>query len=76
VIDERYRDCQDHSRRGEGVSTEGGAGFFLLIEWETLEDHLKWRDSTLEGREWFKSNVRPLMSGTNLTGHFIPYAQA
>ena len=58
------------------VESEDQNVFFLIVEWESVEAHLKWRDSTLEGREWFKSNVRPLMSGSNLTGHFIQYAEA
>jgi heme-degrading monooxygenase HmoA len=58
------------------VPSEDPNVFFLLIEWESLEAHLRWRDSTVDGREWFKGHVRPLMSGTNLTGHFIQYAQA
>jgi heme-degrading monooxygenase HmoA len=58
------------------VPSEDTNVFYLLIEWETLEAHLKWRDSTGEGREWFKTNVRPFMSGTNLTGHFVQYASA
>ena len=58
------------------VDSEDQNIFFLIIEWDSVESHLKWRDSTLDGREWFKTNVRPFMSGSNLTGHFIQYAEA
>jgi heme-degrading monooxygenase HmoA len=64
------------ARALQPVESEDANVFFLLIEWESVDAHLKWRDSSLDGREWFKSSVRPLMGGTNLTGHFIQYAEA
>ncbi len=60
----------------QAVESEDPSVFFLVIEWETLDAHLKWRDSEVEGRVWFKENVRPFMSGTNLTGHYVQFAEA
>lgn len=60
----------------QAVEAEDPHVFFLVIEWESLEAHLRWRDAESEGRVWFKDNVRPLMSGQNLTGHFLQFASA
>jgi heme-degrading monooxygenase HmoA len=60
----------------QAVESEDPHVFFLIIEWETVEAHLKWRDSGSEGRVWFMENVRPFMSGQNLTGHFHQFAEA
>jgi len=64
------------ARALQAVDTEDPHVFFLIVEWESLEAHLKWRDSNLEGRTWFKDHVRPLMTGTNLTGHFLQFVEA
>jgi heme-degrading monooxygenase HmoA len=64
------------ARALQAVESEDPNVFFLIVEWESVEAHLKWRDSNLEGRTWFKDNVRPFMSGTNLTGHFLQFAES
>jgi heme-degrading monooxygenase HmoA len=60
----------------QAVESEDPHLFHLLIEWESVEAHLAWRDSKLESRAWFLENVRPLMSGQNLVGHYVQFAEA
>jgi heme-degrading monooxygenase HmoA len=60
----------------QAIESEDPNIFFLIVEWESTDAHLKWRDSDTDGRIWFKENVRPLMDGTNLTGHFLLFAEA
>jgi heme-degrading monooxygenase HmoA len=60
----------------QAVESEDPNVFFLVIEWVSVDAHLQWRDSKSEGRLWFIENVRPFMSGQNLTGHYIQYAEA
>ena len=64
------------ARAMQAVESEDPHVFMLLIEWDSVEVHLAWRDSDLESRIWFMENVRPLMSGQNLTGHYLQFAEA
>ena len=58
----------------QAVESEDPNVFHLLIEWDSVEAHLAWRDSEAESRAWFLENVRPLMSGNNIVGHFVQFA--
>jgi heme-degrading monooxygenase HmoA len=59
----------------QAVESEDPHVFHFLIEWETLEAHLAWRDSDTDSRTWFLENVRPLMGGNNIGGHFVQVAE-
>lgn len=63
------------ARAFQGVESEDSAVFFLVIEWDSVEAHLAWRDSDTESRRWFVENVRPFFEGTNLTGHFVQFVE-
>lgn len=54
----------------QGVSAEDPNIFYLVIEWNSVEEHLDWKDSGSEHRRWFVENIRPLLDGANLVGHF------
>ena len=64
------------ARAFQGVEGEDPGVFFLVIEWDSVEEHLAWRDSDNEHRRSFVENVRPLFEGTNLTGHFVGFVEA
>lgn len=59
----------------QAVESEDPHVFHLLIEWDSVEAHLVWRDSKTDSRAWFLENVRPLMSGNNTVGHFVQFAE-
>jgi heme-degrading monooxygenase HmoA len=59
----------------QAVESEDPHVFHLLIEWDSVEAHLAWRDSKTDSRIWFLENVRPLMSGNNVVGHFMQVAK-
>ena len=63
------------ARALQAVASEDPQVFHLLIEWDSVEAHLAWRDSDTESRAWFMENVRPLMSGNNVVGHFVQFAE-
>ena len=69
------RGCRG-ARALQAVATEDPQVFHLLIEWDSVEAHLAWRDSTAESRTWFMDHVRPLMGGNNVVGHFVEFAAA
>ena len=60
----------------QAVESEDPDVFFLVIEWDSVDAHLAWRDSGNEFRTWFTDNVRPLMGGNNLTGHYLQVVEA
>ena len=60
----------------QAVTSEDPHVFHLLIEWDSVEAHLAWRDSDTESRAWFIDNVRPLMGGNNVMGHYVEVAAA
>ncbi len=64
------------ARAMQAIESENPNVFMLLIEWDSVEVHLAWRDSNLESRLWFMKNVRPLMDGNNLTGHYLQFVEA
>lgn len=64
------------ARALQAVESEDPRIFFLVIEWDSVEEHLAWRDSDSEHRRSFVENVRPLFDGSNLTGHFVGFVEA
>jgi heme-degrading monooxygenase HmoA len=53
-----------------GVKSEDPEVFYLVIEWNSIEEHNAWRESEGQHRQWFVENIRPLLGGANLSGHF------
>lgn len=58
----------------QGVSDEDPQVFYLAIQWESIDAHLAWKDGDTDHRRWFVENIRPLLDGANLVGHFEQFA--
>lgn len=59
-----------------GVDAEDPTVFYLVIEWDSIQAHKAWQTSDSEHRQWFVENIRPLLDGPNLVGHFAEFVTA